>query len=344
MAAEPVFRHDVSLAEANTFGLPGRARLLADVSTEAEAASALAAARAGQLPVTILGGGSNIVLAGDVDGLVLRPRLRGIRLLEEKDGACLVEAMAGENWHDFVRHCLAAGWYGLENLSLIPGTVGAAPVQNIGAYGVELTDVMHSLTAMDRETGELHELARADCGFAYRDSIFKGVQRDRYLITRVRFVLTRAPRLQLGYGDIRSELAAAGIAAPTPLDVSNAVIAIRQRKLPDPAVIGNAGSFFKNPLVPAAQFAALQQQFPAIVGYPQGELVKLAAGWLIEQAGWKGRDLGRAGCYERQALVLVNRGGATGAEVLALAAAIVRDVEARFGVRLEAEPVVLGRA
>lgn len=343
MVAEPVFRHDVSLADANTFGLPGRARLLADVGSEAEAAVALAKARAAQLPVTILGGGSNIVLAGDVDGLVLRPRLRGIRLLEEKDGVCLVEAMAGENWHEFVRHCLAQGWYGLENLSLIPGTVGAAPIQNIGAYGVELTDVMHSLSAMDRQTGEQREFSRDDCGFAYRDSVFKGAARDRYLITRVRFALRRIPQLHLDYGDIRAELAAAGITTPTPLDVSNAVIAIRQRKLPDPALIGNAGSFFKNPMVSAAQYAALQRQFPAIVGHPQGEQVKLAAGWLIEQAGWKGRDLGRAGCYERQALVLVNRGGATGAEVLALAAAIMRDVEARFGVRLEAEPGVLGR-
>ncbi|MFN3586141.1 MAG: UDP-N-acetylmuramate dehydrogenase [Moraxellaceae bacterium] len=343
MAADALLQRDVPLAGANTFGLPGRAAWLADVTCEGEAADVLSLARRRAWPVTVLGGGSNVVLAGDVDGLVLRPRMQGIRLLDESGDTRLVEAMAGENWHAFVRHCLAAGWYGLENLSLIPGTVGAAPVQNIGAYGVELTDVMHSLSAMDRESGEMREFAREECGFAYRDSIFKSVMRDRYLITRVRFQLSRTPCLRLDYGDIRAELAAAGITAPTPLDVSNAVIAIRQRKLPDPAVLGNAGSFFKNPLVPAAQFAALQQQYPGIVGYAQGAQVKLAAGWLIEQAGWKGRDLGRAGCYERQALVLVNRGGATGAEVLALAEAIVRDVEARFGVHLEAEPGVLGR-
>ncbi|MDP2228704.1 MAG: UDP-N-acetylmuramate dehydrogenase, partial [Moraxellaceae bacterium] len=313
-----------SLQQSNTLGLPACARRYVEVFSEASAQQLLQSLTPSHLPLLVLGSGSNIVLAGDVDGLVLRPLLRGIHLLEQDNDRVIVEAMAGEGWHSFVRHTLTQGWYGLENLSLIPGTVGAAPVQNIGAYGVEISDVFHSLTAIHLATAEWREFSPAECAFSYRDSIFKQ-QPGQWLITRVRFSLSRRPQLRLDYGDIRNELAAAGIDTPSPLLVSDAVMAIRQRKLPDPAVLGNAGSFFKNPVVSAAVFDALKARFPGLVAYPQGSDFKLAAGWLIEQAGWKGRSLGRAGCYERQALVLVNHGGATGAELLALADAICRD-------------------
>lgn len=326
----------------NTFGLKASARFYAEAVSEDECRALLQSAPAKSHPVVILGGGSNVILSGVVDALVIHPVLRGIALLEEKDDVLVVQAMAGEVWHDFVRYCLQQGWYGLENLSLIPGTVGAAPIQNIGAYGVEVTDVFDSLTAMDIYTGELRDFSREECRFAYRDSIFKQEAKDRYLITRVRFLLSRQPDLHLGYGDIRHELAAQGIGNPTPLQLSDAVMAIRRRKLPDPARLGNAGSFFKNPVVPEPAFQALKARFPDVVAYPQEEGVKLAAGWLIDQSGWKGRSLGPVGTYERQALVLVNHGGATGEDVLRVARAIQQDVKARFGVDLEMEPRVYG--
>lgn len=326
----------------NTFGIRANARFYAEVETEEECRTLLQSGEARQYPLVVLGGGSNVVFTGDLDALVVHPGMRGIRLLEQQENEVIIEAMAGENWHEFVRHCLQSGWYGLENLSLIPGTVGAAPIQNIGAYGVELTDVFHSLTAMSLEAGEICEFSHQDCRFAYRDSIFKQEARDRYLITRVRFRLSLKPALRMNYGDIRQELTASGIAEPTPLQLSDAIIAIRRRKLPDPAVLGNAGSFFKNPVITVEQFEQLKKSFPALVAYPHGEGVKLAAGWLIDQTGWKGRSLGPVGAYEKQALVLVNLGGARGADVLATARAIQADVSARFGVDLEMEPRVYG--
>lgn len=328
----------------NTFGLAVSARFYAETETEGECRSVLQSELASRYPVVVLGGGSNVILAGDLDALVIHPCMRGITLLEEEGDSVIIEAMAGEVWHDFVRYCLESGWYGLENLSLIPGTVGAAPIQNIGAYGVEITDVFHSLTAMGIETGELREFSHEDCRFSYRDSIFKQEEaRDRFLITRVRFRLSRKPSLYMEYGDIRNELAVEGIADPTPLQLSDAIIAIRRRKLPDPAVLGNAGSFFKNPVISAGQYSVLKAQFPHLVAYPQEQGVKLAAGWLIDQAGWKGRAIGPVGTYERQALVLVNHGGSTGADVLTVARAIQSDVKTRFGVDLEMEPRVYGQ-
>lgn len=326
----------------NTFGISANARFYAEVTTEEECRTLLQSDVARQYPVVVLGGGSNVVLAGDLDALVVHPGMSGVRLLEQQGDTVIIEAMAGENWHAFVRHCLQSGWYGLENLSLIPGTVGAAPIQNIGAYGVELTDVFHSLTAMSLQTGEICEFSHQDCRFAYRDSIFKQEARDRYLITRVRFRLSLTPALHMNYGDIREELAGSGIAEPTPVQLSDAIIAIRRRKLPDPAVLGNAGSFFKNPVISAEQFEQVKISFPAVVAYPHGEGFKLAAGWLIDQTGWKGRSLGPVAAYEKQALVLVNLGGARGADVLATARAIQADVGARFGVELEMEPRVYG--
>ncbi|HYQ39639.1 MAG TPA: UDP-N-acetylmuramate dehydrogenase [Pseudomonas sp.] len=329
-----------SLQPFNTFGVAVSARWYAEASSDAEVREALDAACARDAELFVIGGGSNLLLTGDLDAFVLRMVSRGRRLLGEDGGRVLVEAEAGEPWHPFVRWTLEQGLAGLENLSLIPGTVGAAPVQNIGAYGVELKDVLHSVVALDRASGELREFLADECAFAYRDSRFKH-ESGRWLILRVRFALRREAVLHLDYGPVRQRLAEQGIASPTPLDVSRAICAIRAEKLPDPQVLGNAGSFFKNPLVAEAQAARLRERWPGLVAYPAGSgQVKLAAGWLIEQAGWKGYRDGDAGVHSLQALVLVNHGAASGAQLLDLARRIQADVRQRFGVELEIEPVV----
>lgn len=329
-----------SLKACNTFGVDVAARWFAEARDEAQAREALDAAAARGAELLVIGGGSNLLLTADLDAFVLRMASRGRRLLGEEGGRVLVEAEAGEPWHPFVLWTLEQGLGGLENLSLIPGTVGAAPMQNIGAYGVELKDVLHSLVALDRQSGELREFAAEECAFAYRDSRFKR-EAGRWLILRVRFALSRTSQLHLDYGPLRQRLQAQGIAAPSVLEVSRAVCAIRAEKLPDPQVLGNAGSFFKNPLVSEAQASALRAQWPGLVAYPAGEgQVKLAAGWLIEQAGWKGYRDGDAGVHAQQALVLVNHGRASGSELLALAQRIQADIRARFGVELEIEPLV----
>ncbi|TDN47408.1 UDP-N-acetylmuramate dehydrogenase [Azoarcus indigens] len=330
---------NADLQPLNTFGLPGRAAFLIEVEDGDKLPQELASAELRDLPRLVLGGGSNLVLDGDFPGVVLKLALRGRRLIAEEGDARIVEAGAGENWHDFVRWTLQQGWGGLENLSLIPGTVGAAPIQNIGAYGLEMAERFDSLDALDLHGGPPRRFERADCRFGYRDSVFKQ-QPGRWLVTRVRFRLPRHWQPLARYADVAAELGARGLTQPTPLQVSDAVVAIRQRKLPDPAQIGNAGSFFKNPVVDEAAWRRLAEAHPGLPHYPQPDgSHKLAAGWLIEQAGWKGRDLGPVGCFERQALVLVNRGGATGADVRRLAAAIQADVLRLFGVALEAEPV-----
>ena len=323
----------------NTFGLRARAARLVHVRDADQARALVNEADWTRTPRLVLGGGSNVVLTGDFAGIVLKVDLPGRRLLRTEPEAWIVEAGAGENWHDFVRWTLAQGWPGLENLSLIPGTVGAAPIQNIGAYGLELVERFDSLDAIDLDTGACRSFRLHDCAFGYRDSVFKR-QPGKWLVTAVRFRLPRPWQAVTRYADVARELEARGIGEPGALDISDAVIAIRRRKLPDPAEIGNAGSFFKNPVVAAEACARLLAAHPALPHYPQpdgGE--KLAAGWLIEQAGWKGRDLGPVGCFERQALVLVNRGGASGADVRRIAEAIMTDVERAFGVRLEPEPV-----
>jgi UDP-N-acetylmuramate dehydrogenase len=345
VAADSLQIHEhYPLGELNTFGLSARARFFVAPESEQQLQAFLAGDVAHQYPLMILGGGSNVILAGDFPGLVIQPAMRGIQCLQASAHEFLIEAAAGEVWHDFVQHALAQGWFGLENLSLIPGSVGACPIQNIGAYGVEITDFFESLTAVEIATGEIREFTHDECRFAYRDSIFKQELADRYIITRVRFRLLREPDVKLAYGDIQKELAEKGIKNPSPQQVADAVIAIRQRKLPSPTVIGNAGSFFKNPVVSQAQFRKLQQQYPSIVAYSHGDEMKLAAGWLIDQAGWRGKRMGPVGSYEKQALVLVNHGGATGHDVLALAQAIQADVLQRFGVSLEMEPRVYGEA
>lgn len=331
----------VSLKAFNSFGIDVRAQLFAEAHSDADVREALAYAAAQQLPLLVIGGGSNLLLTQDIPALVLRMATQGIRVLHEDTQQVVVEAEAGEAWHPFVLWTLEQGFSGLENLSLIPGTVGAAPMQNIGAYGVEIKDVFAGLTALDRETGELRDFDLQACAFAYRDSLFKQ-QVGRWVILRVRFALSREQHVHLDYGPVRQHLQAAGISAPTAKDVSRAICAIRSEKLPDPAELGNAGSFFKNPLVPVALAERLRCEHPGLVSYPAGAgLEKLAAGWLIEQAGWKGFREGDAGVHRLQALVLVNYGQASGAQLLELAQRIQADIASRFAVQLEIEPNVL---
>jgi UDP-N-acetylmuramate dehydrogenase len=330
-----------SLKAFNTFAIDACAAHFTEAQDDQAVIDALAEGRRLGVPLLILGGGSNLVLTGDVDALVLRMNSRGIRIIEDDGERVMIEAEAGEPWHPFVVHSLALGLSGLENLSLIPGTVGAAPIQNVGAYGVEIKDVFAGLTALDRETGDVVEFDLQACEFGYRDSLFKR-QAGRYIVLRVRFSLQRTAELKLEYGPLRQWLQQHGIQSPTAMDVSLAVCAIRSEKLPDPQVLGNAGSFFKNPLVPQALADALRERYPDLVAFSQGSgQVKLAAGWLIERAGWKGYRKGDAGVHRLQALVLVNYGQATGQQILQLAQEIQADIAERFGVCLEIEPNVI---
>ena len=334
-------QQDVSLKPFNTLGVEVNARWFAEAHNDADVREALAEAQRLGVPLQVIGGGSNLLLTRDLEVLVLRMLGKGVRVLEEQGGQLLIEAEAGEPWHPFVMWTLEQGLQGLENLSLIPGTVGAAPMQNVGAYGVEIKDRFAGLTALDRKTGELREFQRDECQFDYRDSRFKR-EPDRWLILRVRFLLERAAALHLDYGPVRQRLTEMGIANPSAVDVSSAICSIRSEKLPDPAQLGNAGSFFKNPLVSKALADELRQQYPDLVAYPvAGGQVKLAAGWLIEKAGWKGFREGDAGVHRFQALVLVNYGEASGQEILALARRIQADILARFRVVLEMEPNLL---
>ena len=333
---------DFPLAALNTFRIPARARHYLRV----EGAQQLVLLRRdpvlANLPRLVLGGGSNMLFTRDYEGVVLHMAGQGKEVLGERDGKLLVRAQAGENWHVFVQWTLAQGLGGLENLSLIPGTVGAAPIQNVGAYGTETKDVFHSLTAFDMGSGEVLTLVAAACRFGYRDSIFKHPEGRALVVLDVTFALPLDWTPNLRYAELGRAVEEAGLSAPTPQDVGRIVEAIRRRKLPDPLEIGNAGSFFKNPVVPAEQCARLLVEFPNLVHHAQADgSEKLAAGWLIDQCGWKGRSLGAAGVYPKQALVLVNLGGATGAEVVALARAIQADVKARYGVELEPEPVFI---
>lgn len=331
----------VSLKAYNSFAINVTARWFAEAHDDDQVREALVYAEQRQLPLLLLGGGSNMLLTADVEALVLRMASRGVRVLQDDGERALIEAEAGEPWHPFVQWTLQQGLVGLENLSLIPGTVGAAPMQNIGAYGVELQDRFAGLTALDRRSGELREFSLDDCAFAYRDSLFKR-EAGRWVILRVRFALSRTAALHLDYGPLRQHLAEQGIAAPTAVDVSRSICAIRREKLPDPALLGNAGSFFKNPLVSVQLAQRLSAEHADLVAYPQADgRVKLAAGWLIERAGWKGFREGDAGVHRLQALVLVNYGQATGPQLLALAQRIQADIFQRFAVALEIEPNVL---
>lgn len=291
----------------------------------------------------ILGGGSNILFTKNPEGWIWKNELHGIEIKDESDEFVWVKAGAGENWHRFVLFCIEKNWGGIENLSLIPGLVGAGPMQNIGAYGVEIKDVFHELEAIDLKTGNLRTFSLLECAFGYRESVFKHALKGRYLIASVTFRLRKKyHELKLDYGDIRKELEIAGISHPQIADVSSAIISIRSSKLPDPTVLGNAGSFFKNPIVSEAIEQKIREQYPDLVVYSAGNsLKKLAAGWLIEKAGWKGFRRGDAGVHSKQALVLVNYGSATGAEIWQLSEDIVRNVEDTFGVLLEREVNIL---
>ena len=332
----------VSLKPYNTFGLPAVAHTLVRITSDADVRRVVDHPVLGVAPKFILGGGSNIILTRDMPQVVLKVEVRGMRVVSEHADAVVVEAGAGENWHEFVEFSLQQGLPGLENLALIPGTVGAAPVQNIGAYGVELKDRFQELDAVDLVTGRSVTLGSGVCAFGYRDSVFKHALAGRSLITRVRFRLPRPWQPVLGYLELQKKMAETGLAAPGPRQVFDWVCAIRRAKLPDPATIGNAGSFFKNPVVTPEQCRDIIGRDPEIVHYPMADgSVKLAAGWMIDACGWKGKSVGQAGVYERQALVLVNRGAAIGSEVMTLARAIQESVYGRFGIRLEPEPVVV---
>ena len=342
-AIEPTDNADLALR--NTLALAARARYLLRVEAAGQLLALATDPRWREIPRFILGGGSNLVLTGDFDGLVLHIAIGGRELAGEDADAWYVRAGAGENWHDFVGWTLAQGWPGLENLSLIPGTVGAAPIQNIGAYGLEVAERFHSLAACDMHSGRIRRFDRNACRFGYRDSVFKqeGWHLDgRFAITEVTFRLPKAWQPLARYADLAAELAGQGIRTANARQIAAAIGAVRRRKLPDPAQIPNAGSFFHNPVVDAATADRLRVAHPGLPCYPQADgRVKLAAGWLIEQAGWKGRDLGLVGMYEKQALVLVNRGGARGTDVATLARAVQADVLDRFGIGLTPEPIFL---
>jgi len=344
-----------SLRTYNTFDIQATARRFASFSTQDELGELLDFARSGarslprsgirsgQLPLLILGGGSNILLTGDFDGMVLHNKMMGVTQIREDEHHVYVQVGAGENWDGFVRYCLERNWAGVENLSLIPGNVGASPMQNIGAYGVEIKEVFYELEAWHREENKVYAFSVNDCAFGYRESVFKGRYKDQFVILNVTYRLNKVPKFHTEYGSVREELEKMGVQDLSIQAISQAVIRIRRSKLPDPAEIGNAGSFFKNPEIPATQFGALQAAFPDIPGYPLPApvtgpaRVKVAAGWLIEQCGWKGFRRGDAGCHARQALVLVNYGQATGKEILDLSEEILQSVKTKFGITLDRE-------
>lgn len=327
-----------SLKALNTFGINAEAKYFASFSSIEELKEILSQKKFEHIPKFILGGGSNILFTKDFEGLILKNNIKGIELLKEDENFYYVKAGAGEVWHDLVLHCVDNNYAGLENLSLIPGSVGAGPIQNIGAYGVELKDVLLELEALKIEDLKTYTFTNAVCKFGYRESVFKNELKNKYIITSVTYKLYKKPQLNTSYGAIEKELGAMGIKNKTIKDISKAVCNIRNSKLPNPSQIGNAGSFFRNPGVPREKFNTLKKQFPDIVGYDVNtDVVKIAAGWLIEQCGWKGKIYGDAGVHKLQALVLVNYGNATGNEILELSQKIMDSVKNKFGVELERE-------
>lgn len=332
-------REHIDIKAYNSFGLAVKARYFTRVQTLQELRDAVAFAHIKSVPMLLLGGGSNVLLRGDFPGLVILIALTGITQTANGNDKVCVTAASGEHWHGFVEHCLAQGLHGLENLALIPGCVGAAPMQNIGAYGVEVKDFITEVQVFDIASGAIENMSNAQCAFGYRDSVFKGALRGQKIVLAVSFELSRSGAPNLSYGALADALADKG-GAVTAQDVFDAVCAIRRDKLPDPKVLGNAGSFFKNPVLCAEVFASLAQAHPALPSFAApgtaGER-KVPAAWLIEQAGWKGKQQGGAAVYEKQALVIVNRDNASAEDVVGLAMAIIESVHTRFGVRLEPE-------
>lgn len=332
----PVFQENVSLKKFNTFGLDVDARKFMVFSSLEALGDALKSIN--NEPLLILGGGSNVLLTKNYEGVVLKNELKGIEVIDENSEHLWVEVQAGENWHEFVLHCIKNDWAGVENLSLIPGTVGAAPMQNIGAYGVEIKEVFESLSAMEIATGELRTFNKEACEFGYRESVFKKSLKNKYVITSVVFKLSKTPVFNTSYGAIKDTLQEMGVSELSIKAVSDAVIKIRQSKLPNPEEIGNAGSFFKNPEVDKIDFEGLRAEFSGIPGYPlPGNKVKIPAAWLIEQSGWKGRTFGKIGVHKNQPLVLVNYGGGEGEAIRELAFKIQASVSEKFGIELTAE-------
>ncbi len=333
----PLLQENVSLKNYNTFGIDVNANYFAEVKNEAELREVFSNPIVHQQPLLVLGGGSNMLFTKNFEGLILKISIPGITFSTVGD-EIMVTAGGGVVWNDLVNYCVNHGFPGLENLSLIPGTVGASPIQNIGAYGVELMDVFHSCQAFEIATGEIKTFLHADCKFDYRDSVFKNELKGKYIIIEVNFKLHRKAKLQTHYGAITAELENRHIKEPTIADVSAVVAYIRVSKLPDPKTIGNAGSFFKNPVIEKAKFEELIKKFPEVVHYPAAHAkVKLAAGWLIEQCGFKGKVVGETGTWKNQALVLVNHGHASGQEVYDFSEQIIKTVYAKFGVTLERE-------
>lgn len=328
-----------NLKEYNTFGISVKAEMFATFSSIEELKQILSFRNDNKL--LVLGGGSNLLLTKDFDGLVIKNEIKRFEVIEETANEVIVESGAGENWHEFVLNCIDKGFGGIENLSLIPGSVGASPMQNIGAYGVEIKDVFESLSAYHIASGEIHYFDKTKCEFGYRESIFKNKVKGEYIILTVTFRLTKNSTINSSYGAINEQLKVMGIQVPTIKELSAAVIAIRQSKLPDPKIIGNAGSFFKNPTVEITLLEQIQKNYPDIPNYPALNGRKLAAGWLIEKAGWKGRTFDNYGVHKLQALVLVNYGNCTGQEIFDLSSQIIQDIFEKFGVLLEREVNIL---
>ena len=330
-------QENISLQPYNTFGIDVSARFFVSIKSSNDLQEILSS-RDIHSSLLVLGGGSNVLLTKDYDGIVLKNDIPGIEVLNEDEDHYYIKAGAGENWHQFVMHCVNNNYAGLENLSLIPGNVGASPMQNIGAYGVEIKDVFHQLEAFDLKEKTTRVFGLEDCQFGYRDSVFKQHYKDSFIITSVTYRLGKAPVYNTSYGAIQQELERMGITELSIKAVSDAVINIRSSKLPDPKEVGNAGSFFKNPVITTRQFQELKNDYPGIVAFPAGDgYIKVAAGWLIEQCGWKGFRKGDAGCYPKQALVLVNYGSASGKEIYDLSASIIDSVQSRFGITLHRE-------
>lgn len=337
-----IVQENISLKPYNTFGIDAKARYFAEILEEKDLEELLTSDLIKEQKLLILGGGSNILFTQDFDGLVIKLSIGGIDVAHHENGQIIVTAGAGVVWNDLVTFCVQNGYAGIENLSLIPGTVGASPVQNIGAYGVELKDVFHSCKAYEITSSISKQFSFEDCGFAYRESLFKNKLKGQYIITSVSFCLNTEAVLNTHYGAIQEELSIRNISSPSIADVSAVVSHIRVSKLPDPSTIGNAGSFFKNPVIDMSLFNKVIASFPDVVNFPAGnEKVKLAAGWLIEQCGFKGKVVGNTGTWKNQALVLVNHGGATGQEVYSFSEQIIDGVYAKFGVLLEREVNIL---
>ena len=331
-------QYNIPLKSFNTFGIDATAKEFVEVTTLDELIVLVSTFNFSSRKILVVGGGSNLLLTQNFDGMVIKNSIRGIEVINEDENTVWVKAMAGERWHEFVLFCIDRGYAGVENLSLIPGCVGAAPMQNIGAYGVEIKDTFSSLDAIEIETGNIITFNNSDCKFGYRESIFKNEAKGKYIIVSVTFRLNKHPNFNITYGAIQQTLDKNGIKDISIKAISDAVIEIRTAKLPNPNILGNAGSFFKNPEIPNTFFEKLKIQFPTIVGYPTSNgNTKLAAGWLIEQCGWKGKKVGNTGAHKDQALVLVNYGGASGNEIWQLAMDIQQSVKEKFGVTINPE-------